>query len=62
MLSRTIRWTRKRKRMTQVDLARRARISQPFVVALEAGTRNPSLTVLRRLAKAFGVPVTELLK
>jgi len=48
--------------MTQVDLAARARIAQSYVAALEAGARSPSLAVLRRLAKALGVPVTELLE
>lgn len=50
------------KGLTQVELAKKAQITQPYLARLEAGDRkNPSLVVLRRLAKALGVPVTELL-
>ena len=40
----------------------RAHIAQSYVVALEAGTRTPSLAVLHRVAKALGLSVAELLK
>jgi transcriptional regulator with XRE-family HTH domain len=49
-------------RMTQERLAKRAKVSRGYLAAIEAGHRkNPSLAVLKRLAKALGVPVTELL-
>jgi transcriptional regulator with XRE-family HTH domain len=48
--------------MKQEDLAKRAKVSRGYLAALEAGhKKNPSLAVLQRLAKALGVPVTELL-
>jgi transcriptional regulator with XRE-family HTH domain len=48
--------------LTQIDLAKLAKVSQAYVASLEAGSKkNPSLAVLQRLAKALGVPVTELL-
>jgi XRE family transcriptional regulator, master regulator for biofilm formation len=48
--------------MTQEDLARRAKLSRGYLAKLEAGhNKNPSLLVLGRLAKALGVPLTELL-
>jgi transcriptional regulator with XRE-family HTH domain len=48
---------------TQEQLGKRARVSRGYLADLEAGHRkNPSVAVLRRLAKALGVPVTELLK
>ena len=48
--------------MTQEKLAKRAKVSRGYLAAIEAGHRkNPSLAVLKRLAKALGVPVTELL-
>jgi transcriptional regulator with XRE-family HTH domain len=51
------------KGMTQEQLARRAKMSRGYLADLEAGHRaNPSILVLRRLAKALGVPVTELLE
>ncbi|MBX3307719.1 MAG: helix-turn-helix transcriptional regulator [Nitrospira sp.] len=47
---------RLRKKLTQTELAKRARTSQPYIARLERGEKtNPSLTVLRRLAKALGV-------
>jgi transcriptional regulator with XRE-family HTH domain len=47
---------------TQAQLAKRAKVARSYLAQLEAGHKeNPSLPVLRRLAKALGVPVTELL-
>jgi transcriptional regulator with XRE-family HTH domain len=41
---------------------REAKGTAAYVAQLEMGVgKNPSLDVLRRLAKALGVPVTELL-
>jgi transcriptional regulator with XRE-family HTH domain len=49
--------------LTQAQLAARAKIARGYLAGIEAGHRkNPSLPVLRRLAKALGVPVTELLE
>lgn len=49
--------------MTQVELAKRASVTQTYIAKLEAGDKkNPSLEVLKRLARALGVPVTELLE
>lgn len=62
-LSRVIRTIRESKEppMTQRDLARRAKVTPGYIAQLETGMKkNPSLPVLRRLAKALGVPVTEL--
>ena len=43
------------KKLTQAQLAKRARVSQPYVARLERGEKtNRSLVVLRRLAKALG--------
>ena len=53
---------RESKGVTQEDLAKRARVSRGYLAALEAGhKKNPSLEILKRLARALGVPVTELL-
>jgi transcriptional regulator with XRE-family HTH domain len=49
--------------MTQVELAKRANVTQTYIAKLEAGAKkNPSLEVLKKLARALGVPVTELLE
>jgi transcriptional regulator with XRE-family HTH domain len=54
---------RKRKGdMTRSELARAAKVTPAYITQLETGQRrNPSLTILKRLAEALGVPVTELL-
>ena len=53
---------REERELTQVDLARKAKVGRTYIVKLESGDKkNPSLAVLQRLAKALGVPVTELL-
>jgi DNA-binding XRE family transcriptional regulator len=47
---------------TQAQLARRAGITVPYLSMLESGVRRePSLSVLRRLARALGVPTVALL-
>ena len=50
------------KGLTQEDLAKRTKVARSYLAKLEAGhSKNPALAVLQRLAKALGVPVTELL-
>jgi transcriptional regulator with XRE-family HTH domain len=54
---------RDRAKLTQEELAKRAKVSRSYLAALEAGHRkNPSIDTLKRLARALGVPVTELLE
>jgi transcriptional regulator with XRE-family HTH domain len=61
-LASVIKAKRKAKRMKRSDLARAAEVTPAYITQLETGERkNPSLEVLRRIAKALGVPVTELL-
>jgi transcriptional regulator with XRE-family HTH domain len=61
-LATMVKRVREKRGMTQAELAKKARLTQGYVSKLEAGAqRNPSGAVLKRLAKALGVPVTELL-
>jgi transcriptional regulator with XRE-family HTH domain len=61
-LSHVIRQLREQRNLTQVELARKAKLTQGYVTMIETGVRkNPSLAILKRLAKALGVPVAELL-
>ncbi len=54
---------REAKGLTQEELAKKAKVTRPYLTMLETGARkNPSLAILKRLAKALGVPVTELLE
>jgi transcriptional regulator with XRE-family HTH domain len=51
--------------LSQATLAKKARVSQPYLSQLEGGTRGskrPGVVILQRLAKALGVPVTKLLE
>jgi XRE family transcriptional regulator, master regulator for biofilm formation len=49
--------------LTQRDLAKKAMVTAAYVAMIETGVRkNPSLAILKRLAKALGVPVTALLE
>jgi len=62
-LSRVIQQLRESKGMSQRALAAKAKVTQGYIAQLEAGgKKNPSLAVLARIAKALGVPVTELLE
>lgn len=49
--------------MSQAELARKADLTEAYVSQLLNGKRkNPSLAVLKRIAKALGVTVTELVE
>jgi transcriptional regulator with XRE-family HTH domain len=53
---------REAKGLSQLDLAERAKVSQGYLSDLEAGEKkNPGIETLRKIAKALGVPVAELL-
>ena len=61
--STVLRHLREAKGMTQADLAKKAKVDQGYISMLEAGQKkNPGINVLKRLARALGVPVTELLE
>jgi transcriptional regulator with XRE-family HTH domain len=63
VFARMLKRLRERRKLTQLELARRARVPQGYISALESGEKtNPGLDVLRRLARALGVPVAELLE
>jgi transcriptional regulator with XRE-family HTH domain len=49
--------------MTQAQLAKHAKVTQGYISQLEAGAKKDiGAKIALRLAKALGVPVTELLK
>jgi len=47
---------------TQADVAKRARVSPGYIARLETCRHDPKLSTLLKLAKALGVPLTELLR
>lgn len=50
-----IRYLRKQKGMSQLDLALESDINKNYISDLERGSRNPSLLILERIAKALDV-------
>jgi transcriptional regulator with XRE-family HTH domain len=61
-LDQVIRTLREMKGLTQEELAFKAKVTPGYVAQLELGLRkNPSLDVVRRLARALGVRLSELL-
>ncbi|PYN83257.1 MAG: XRE family transcriptional regulator [Candidatus Rokuibacteriota bacterium] len=57
-----LRTIRERQGMTQETLAKKAGVSRAYLSRLEMGRHDPPLSRVRKLAKALGVPVGELLK
>lgn len=47
---------------SQEELADRAGIHRTYIGGIERGERNPTLTMIYRLAKALGIPPYRLLK
>ena len=61
-LKTVIKALRQAKGLSQQALAARVGVTAAYITMLERGKKtNPSLPTLRKLAKALGVPVTELL-
>jgi transcriptional regulator with XRE-family HTH domain len=46
--------------ISQEDLADRAGVHRTYVSGVERGVRNPTVTVLEKIAGALGEPLTEL--
>ena len=46
--------------MTQAALAEKVGVARQTIVAIEQGKYSPSLEVAFRIARAFGVPVTDV--
>lgn len=58
----TLKRLRERKGLTQTELASRVGVTAAYISMLESGAKgNPTLGIVRRLTKALGVSVTELI-
>ena len=55
-----IRALRRRRRLTQEDLATSLRLSVAYVSLIERGRRNPPVTTVVAIAAALGVPPRRL--
>jgi transcriptional regulator with XRE-family HTH domain len=62
MLPTTIKRLRKKRKMTQQQLAVAAGLTLGYLGRLEIGMHDPRLSTLKKLARALGVPVAELVK
>ena len=60
-LSANLRRLRHEKGWSQEDYADRAGIHRTYVSDIERGARNPTITVVEKLAQPFGVKAGELL-
>ena len=62
MLGTKLKQLRVQRGLNQTDLAKKVGVTQPYVAMLERGTfKNPTLAVLKRLAKALKVKLADLL-
>jgi transcriptional regulator with XRE-family HTH domain len=62
-LAKTIKRLRAARQLTQIQLAKKTKVTQPMIAMLETGAvTNLTLATLRRLAKALCVTPSELLR
>ncbi len=59
-LGERVRIMRSRRGMSRKTLANHSEVSERYLAQLESGEANLSITLLRRIARAMGVPVSEL--
>ena len=52
---------RRKRGVTQEELAHRADLDYSYINQIENGRRNPSLDAIDRIARALGVPVRDLI-
>ena len=57
-----VRTLRNQRGMTRKALVQHARISERYLAQLELGKGNCSIVLLRRVARAIGVPVTQIVQ
>jgi transcriptional regulator with XRE-family HTH domain len=61
-MGRRLKRLRETQGLSQYALARKAKVSRDYLRTLEQGESDPTVGMLRKLAKALGVPVAELLE
>ena len=61
-LGKRIVYLRKKRKMSQLQLAIESEINKNYISDLERGKRNPSLMILNRIAIALKIDMSELLK
>ena len=61
-LGKRIVYLRKKRKMSQLQLAIESEINKNYISDLERGKRNPSLMILNKIAIALKIDMSELLK
>jgi XRE family aerobic/anaerobic benzoate catabolism transcriptional regulator len=61
-LGKRVRTLRNQRGMSRKVLAQHAKVSERYLAQLEAGKGNCSIVLLRRIARAIGLPVTQLVQ
>jgi transcriptional regulator with XRE-family HTH domain len=60
-MGKKLRKLREARDMSQAALAKKAKISEGYLLRLEAGRQDPTLGVIERLAEALGVKARTLI-
>ncbi|HUI06392.1 MAG TPA: helix-turn-helix transcriptional regulator [Verrucomicrobiae bacterium] len=55
-----VRKQREARGLTQEALAEKADLDQTYISGIERGVRNPSILSIAKMAKALGVPLSQL--
>lgn len=61
-LGERVRTLRNQRGMSRKVLAKQAKVSERYIAQMEAGLGNCSIVLLRRIARAIGLPVTQLVQ
>ncbi|MEV2908462.1 helix-turn-helix transcriptional regulator [Paenibacillus larvae] len=61
-LGKNVKFFRKQKKLTQIELAEKANMSRSYLADVERGRYNPSVDTLKAIAKALNIEVQLLLK
>lgn len=62
MIGRQVREARERRSMARKILSQNSKVSERYLAHLEAGEANASVLLLRNVARALGMPLTELIE
>jgi len=52
---------RTKQNLSQAELSRRSKVSQTYISELEANKKQPTYPILKKLAAALGVSISELI-
>ncbi len=61
-LGKRIQYLRKRRGMSQEDLALECKINKNYLSDMERGTRNPTIKILEKVSKGLNISLEELFR